>query len=340
MRRGGIVGGLLAAAMLACLGVGRAGAAEELVRVGSVGGASDAGIFIAQEKGYFAQEGLRVEHIPFTSASQVVAPMGTGQLEVGGGTMAASLINAVMRGVPVLIVADKGQAAPGFGFTPLLVRSDLAGVLRRPEDFRGRRVALNSRGHNMEVELAEFLRQGHLTLADIQLQIIGFPDMAAAFANKAIDAAIVLEPFATQIRKRGLAVILQTSDQFYPNHQTAVIMYSPAFVRQRPEAARRWMVAYLRGVRDYYDAFVRNIPEKRRDVVAVLTKRTPVTDPSLYDEMIMPYLDPNGVLNVESIRKDIEYHFSAGHIQQIPDLSRLIDDSFRQAAVQRLGRYP
>lgn len=316
------------------------GAARERVRVGSVGGVSDAGIFIALEKGYFAEEGLEVEYLTFASGSQVVAPLGTGQLEVGGGTMAASLINAVARGVPVLIVADKGRSAAGFGFTPLMVRTDLVGTLKEPQDFRGHRIALNSRGHNMEVELAEFLKSGGLTLQDISLVVIAFPDMHAAFANQAIDAAIVLEPFATQARKRGLAAVFRTSDVIYPNHQTAVIMYSPIFARERPEAARRWMVAYLRGVRDYYDAFVRSVPSSRREVVEILARRTPVKDVSLYEEMIMPYIDPNGEMNRESILHDIQYHYSAGHIRQMVDASTLIEPSFVRAAVQQLGRHP
>jgi len=41
-----------------------------------------------------------------------------------------------------------------------------------------------------------------------------------------------------------------------PDHQVAAVLYGPAFVREQPEAARRWMVGYLRGVRDFNDGFV------------------------------------------------------------------------------------
>src|SRR5690242_14039562 len=42
------------------------------VRVGVIGGSSDAGIYIAYEKGYFRDEGLDVEIIPFANSSDTV----------------------------------------------------------------------------------------------------------------------------------------------------------------------------------------------------------------------------------------------------------------------------
>ncbi len=42
---------------------------QTLLRVGTVGSVSDAGFFIALEKGYFAGQGLSVEFLPFRSAA-------------------------------------------------------------------------------------------------------------------------------------------------------------------------------------------------------------------------------------------------------------------------------
>src|SRR5258707_2381890 len=92
------------------------------VRVGMLSQTSDAGIFIANDRGYLREQGLELESIPFQTAQQMVAPLGAGQLDIGGGATSAALLNAVAREVPIRIVADKGSTPVGFGFQGLLVR--------------------------------------------------------------------------------------------------------------------------------------------------------------------------------------------------------------------------
>jgi len=94
------------------------------VRVGVTSSSSDAGFFIADKKGYFRKEGLEVTLISFDSAAKMVAPLGVGQLEVGGGAPSAGLYNALSRGIDIRIVADKGSTPPGYDYQPLLVRKD------------------------------------------------------------------------------------------------------------------------------------------------------------------------------------------------------------------------
>nr|MBA2690379.1 ABC transporter substrate-binding protein [Burkholderiales bacterium] len=91
------------------------------VRIGIPNVSSDVGFFIADKKGYFRQEGLNVTFTSFNSAAKMMAPLGAGQLDVGGGTVSAGLYNAVARGIHLKIVADKGSIKPGYGFSSLLV---------------------------------------------------------------------------------------------------------------------------------------------------------------------------------------------------------------------------
>src|SRR3977135_2237119 len=71
------------------LGVGDAAlslAADSVtVRVGIANASSDVGFFIADRKGYFRQEGIDVTFTAFDSAAKMVAPLGLGRLDVGGG---------------------------------------------------------------------------------------------------------------------------------------------------------------------------------------------------------------------------------------------------------------
>src|SRR5579863_5666973 len=56
-----------------------------IVRIGVVGSMTEAPFYIADKKGYFRDEGMAVTFIPFDSAANMVAPLGAGQIDVGGG---------------------------------------------------------------------------------------------------------------------------------------------------------------------------------------------------------------------------------------------------------------
>ena len=99
----GMAAGLLAAVSAA------AGAAPVTVRVGIAQAASDAPFFIADKKGYFAEEGIRVD---YTVLTDMVPSLATGQLDVGGVSNSAGLFNAAARGLDIRIVADKGSTPP------------------------------------------------------------------------------------------------------------------------------------------------------------------------------------------------------------------------------------
>jgi NitT/TauT family transport system substrate-binding protein len=101
------------------------GARAETVRVGIVGASSDAPFFIADAKGYFSAEGLTLELTSFDSGAKMVAPLGTGDLDAGGGAVSVGLYNAVKRGVGPQDRADKVHYGPGYGFASLLVRKEL-----------------------------------------------------------------------------------------------------------------------------------------------------------------------------------------------------------------------
>ena len=50
-------------------------------------------------------------------------------------------------------------------------------------------------------------------------------------------------------------------------------------------------------------------------------------------------LDPDGKLNVQSIRDDLRYYERSGLVKDPIDLSKLIDTSFQEFAVLQLGPY-
>jgi NitT/TauT family transport system substrate-binding protein len=124
-----------------------------------------------------------------------------------------------------------------------------------------------------------------------------------------------------------------------PDHQVAVILYGPSFVRDQPEAARRWMVAYLRGLRYFTDGFFRGDAAAREESIQVLMKWTAIRDRALYDVITVLGLDPNGDIRMASLRADQEAFLQLGQQDRPIDLDAAVDMQYVRYARQVLGTY-
>ena len=332
------LGAALAAAPLLSRGAGPVS-----VRVGIAQASSDVGLYLAQKKGYFQAEGLDVSFVPFDSGARMVAPIGAGQLDVGAGSAAAGFYNAVARGIPIKIVADKGSTPPGYGFQPLLVRKDHveSGRYKSLKDLKGMKIAGSAPGSASTSTLNQALKKAGLKYSDVERVFLGFPQHVVALQNKAVDASMTTEPSATKAIQAGAAVRVMGDDEIYPNHQLAVILYGGHFIKDQPDAGRRFMRAYLRAVRDYNDALSggKLAGPNADEVIAVLTEYTPIKDAALYRSITPQGCNPDGHVNVASLKTDLDFFKEEGLIQGNVAVEQSVDPSFVDAALKELGPY-
>ncbi len=307
------------------------------IKFGQVGTISDSAIFIALEKGYFKEQGITLDLQTFQSAANMVAPLGTGELDAGGGAPSAGLYNAIDRGVQMRIVADKGSLTPGHGYEAVIVRAALADRVRSAKDMRGLKVSITARDIVPEYSLDAYLRTGGLTIKDVEVQTLAFPDMIAAIANGAIDVAVPTEPTATRILDAKTGVLITRTDVVVPGEQTAVILFSEKLARQK-DVAVRFMKAYLQGARFYTDAFDKKDAAKRKDAIEIMARATKL-DAALIDRLVVPGIDPNGAVNVKSLDAAQQYFVQKGSQTRAVDMSKVVDTSFSEEAVRQLGPY-
>ena len=307
------------------------------LKVGALGALSDAGIFIAYERGWFSDEGLDIELIGFKAAPQILPSLASGEVQLSGSAVSASFFNAISRNVALKLVADKGQVKRGFGWAALVIRADLGGSIKEFKDLKGRRIAVPGKGATSTSQLGKALELGALGPADIEFVELGLPDMVAALANKAIDAATLLEPFVASAVAAKIAIRWKGMEDFLPfAGQNGVIVYSEAFAARQPEAARRWMAAYLRGTRAYTQSVVDGTD--RDEINAILAKHTSVKSAAMFASMAPTGFDPNGRLEQASIEADQDWYIKLGLQTQRGDLSKIIDYQYVDYAVGRLGR--
>jgi NitT/TauT family transport system substrate-binding protein len=311
------------------------------VTIGIVNTATDVAFFIADKKGYFREAGLSVTMTPFSSAARMIAPLGTGQLDVGGGTVSAGLYNAVERGIRIRIVADKGSVEEGYEFSTLLVRKDLveSGRYKTLSSLRGLTIAVAAQGSGSESSLNEALKKGGLNFADVKVVYMGFPEQIAAFRNKGIDAGVTNEPTITRAIREGYAV--RASDQpIYPGQQTAVLFYSEGFAARRG-LAQQFMTAYIRGVREYNAALKegRLAGPNAAEIISILNASTEIKDPQTYATMTPFAVNPDGHVNAASLKNDLAFFKERALVDGKVSVEQVIDPSFAAEAVRALGPY-
>src|SRR5215471_16646439 len=231
------------------------GAAHVKIKVGQIGAVSDAGIFIAQEKGFFKSEGLDVELVTFKAAPQTLPALATDEVQLSGSAVTPALFNAFARGITMRLIADKGRVSKGFGWAAIVIRSDLADTIKDFKDLKGRKFAVLGKGVSSTAQLGKALELGKIQPSEVEMVELGLPEMIAAISNKAIDGATLLEPFVTFASARNVGIRWKGMEEFLPfTGQNGVIIASQKFVEQKPDAARRWMTAYLKGTRAYVEA--------------------------------------------------------------------------------------
>jgi NitT/TauT family transport system substrate-binding protein len=339
-------GGLLLAACGESSSTGEAAAGSGCdgneVQVGITSSASDAPFYVAEDKGYFKEEGLSVEFVPFDSAAKMIAPLGGGQLDVGAGAPSAGFYNAVARDVNLRIVADKGSMPEHYGYMPLLVRKDLhdSGAITEIADLKGRKVAEPAQATATSSTLATMLASADLGYDDVTHEFIGFGEHAAAFKNGAIDAALTTEPNATAAEQQGFAVRLATPPDYYDNQQLAVVLYGDTFAENEADAGQCFMNAYLKGARDYVSAFDKGkLTGEDGDEIAKIVTGATKLKPELYQQITPNYVDPNGAVNVESLNKDYKFFEKQGFLEDSVQIGDIVDTSFAEAAVAELGEF-
>jgi ABC-type nitrate/sulfonate/bicarbonate transport system substrate-binding protein len=328
---------LAAAALVAAISVTPASAETDLVKVGTFVSVADAPIFIAVEKGYFAQQNIRVELSQITSGALATTALASGALDVVGNAPSAGLFNAIRQGVDIKLVADKGSSSPGHGYIALVARNEIAAEIKSASDLSGRTVAVAgfNTGVSNEVMMARLLDPAGVRAKSINFISLSFADTLAALGTGRVDVGVLVEPLVTQAVEKGLGRIWKRVDEVYPGQQYTVIIYGPGIVG-RPDVADRFMVAYLRGARFYNDALAGRA--SREELVDILVKHTTVKDRSLYDKMVFPGINPDGYLNAEGMAEDIKWYVQAGQMQKDVDLKKVVDHSYVDRALKVIER--
>jgi len=268
------------------------------VIVGDNPSLSGAPLYLALEKGYYRAAGIDVQLEMSGTTSDMAVLLATNRLQVIGGALSAGFFNSLSKGLPIALMMSRATS-PYSHY--LMIRPELEGKLRRPADLKGRTVAVAARGAILVYELAKILEAGGLTLADVELKYIPFGQMATALTTGAVDAALMISPLQDQVAAKGIGVKWINADSMIKAQPVLVSAWqaNTDWMRQNEDAARKFVLATLRGVRDYCTAYHRGA--NREEVTRILAKYSDVKDPALIDRIEWGATDVDGRIFAASV---------------------------------------
>jgi NitT/TauT family transport system substrate-binding protein len=316
---------LVLGSVLSLLLVGSALAAD-VVKMGELPAISNAGLYLAMDKGYFQEKGVTVDVEPFASGGKMMAPLATGQIDVAIGAPSAGLFNAIASGQDFKIVADKGQIRPGYSFTPVIVRKDLvdSGKVKTIKDLKGMKIANGAKGIQLDFYLAKMLEHAGLPYGDVEVVYMSYPDAVKALATKAIDAMIGPEPWGarSEEQKVGTRMFLTEQVPSLATYQNAVIMFSGKFIKERPKVARAFIQAYVQGIK-YYTP--RGLTDA--EISGVVSKHLKIPVETIRASIPF-YVDPAGKVRVADLAAMQDWFHQMGWVKEKVPMDRVVDLSF------------
>lgn len=287
-------------------------------------------LFVAIERGYLAQEGIKVELTPLQGGSDSVVQLAAGNFDVAVGGAGAGLLNAAARGVKFKIVAPMHSERPPLT-SPLVISAKRKDEIKSVADLKGKKVAINATGAATEYWLAQALKKNGMTFNDIQLTSLAFRDVPAALESGSLDASILGEPLVTINEDNGVVSVL--ADDFINGFTATYLYMGEPLLKDKPLVAKGFMKAYLRACRDLQGDYLKNDPE----IAKIIEKYTQVPAATIA-RASAPQYNPNGTVPIEDLKTLQDYFLQRGELEykEPRDVTTFVDDSLAKEVAAEL----
>lgn len=233
------------------------------VKVGLIPTASFYPIYVAQDRGFFKDQGLSVEVSVNSNAASVVPSVLNGQLQFGTAAT-APFFTAFEKGLPIKAVVNSAGTAPsGPKDTGGILVLGSSGI-KSPSDLVGKKVAVNALGSAPHVAATAILSQAGVDPSTVNFVPMPFPDMLGALQQKRVDAILPVEPFMTEsLKAGGINSISALYTKVYPPGTTDTLVFaSNEFIASHSDIIKKFKAAVEKA-----NAVVAKDPQVLRDAL-------------------------------------------------------------------------
>jgi NitT/TauT family transport system substrate-binding protein len=309
--------------------------AAEKITVAALPFVSSAPLFIAQDRGYYADEGLEVELRFFRAAQPVAVAIASGDADFGVTAFTGGFYNLAGKGA-LEVIGAQSREEPGFDFSGYLVSNQaFEDGFTAPEDFQGRTLGMTTAGSSFHYMIGQLIdAQGWPDDAVNLRPLQTVPNMIGALKSNQVDAIILPAHIIKSLEAAGAGHIVGWVHERTP-YQLGGLFTSTRNVTERPELVEKFVRAYQRAATDYHAAMNQVDDKGARlfgdDAGPIIEILMSYVGPNPTPEKIMngaPYLDPMGRLDVGDVHKQVAWYQERGLVDDDVDPAALIDQSF------------
>jgi NitT/TauT family transport system substrate-binding protein len=291
-------------------------------------------IFIAQEKGWFKEAGLDLTMKDFQAAAQVPLAVVSGDADFGVTAFTAGFFNLAAKG-GLKVVAAQSAERPGYQLNVIAVTNAAwdSGV-RSVKDLSGKRVAVTTVGSSVHYSLEIVARKYGVDTKGVTIVALqSIPNLVAAFKGGQVDAAVFPITTFRQVESEGSGKPIAYVGDEVP-WQLGAVFASPKTIAERRPVVEKFLVGYRRGAAAYHEAFGKRedgklVPGANYDEMIGILSNVLRQPPALVASGL-PFIDPEGRLDVGDIYKQVAFWQSTGQVSRDADAKSFIDLSFVQ----------
>jgi NitT/TauT family transport system substrate-binding protein len=292
---------------------GGGGSAETTtITVGTLPIANAAPMYLGMKKGFFEEEGLKIEPQVGEGGAALIPTLISGDAQFAFvGVIPA--ITAVAKDVPIKIVtsSDDAAATEQKDWQTLVVPK--GSPIKSVEDLPGKTIAVNALRGLAEVVISRSLEKQGVDYQKVKLLEVPFPEMPAALEQKRVDAALLTEPFLSAVLAEGGKQIDAPSVETVPNFPNGVYVATEQYIAENGDIVDRFARAMNRSLE-----YAQDHPEEVRRIVPTYTE----TPPEAAQQMRLPVFDAQ--LDRKGIELEAELTAKYGIIEEAPAYEELV----------------
>jgi len=221
--------------------------AADGVTIGTVGSASANiwPVFIGLNKGFFAEQDIKVDLVYVQSSAQMIQQLTSGSLDVTMSTGLVDPIRAIEKGSPIAIVRLESQSPP----YALVAKPGIKAL----KDLKGKTISLGGPKDITRIYVERMLAPSGIKPGEFDMVYAGATSARAqALLAGAVDAAILLPPFNFQAVAQGYNELGLTVD-FAPELPFSGTVVNLTWAKAHQAALARVLAAHAKSIAWFND---------------------------------------------------------------------------------------
>lgn len=290
-------------------------------------------IWVAADKGFFADNGVAINITPTPSSSFQLTGLIDGKFDIA------------MTAIDNLIAYREGQgevektgkdlvAVMGAdrGFLKLVTVPEVASY----EDLRGKTLSVDARNTGYALVLFELLDRAGLREPDFKIERAGgVLQRFADLMEKKHAGTMLISPFEVQAVTKGYHV-LATALETFGAYQGLVAGVRQSWAKENSEALQGYIRAYVQGVEWLYD------PSNKAEALAIYRKHLPklpeAAAETSYDVLLEPKtgMQRKAAIEMDGVEQVLKLRSKWGvPKQELTDASKYYDSTYYDAALAK-----